>query len=243
MIKFFRKIRQNMIKENKVSKYVLYAIGEIVLVVIGILIAISINNWNEQRIQQHKAAYYLVSIVKDLESNVAFIKTKNTAINNDLKLLEAISHKLTNDATTMDTLIKIATEELDLRANSYTKLNENTYQTLQNTGHIQFIDTWLQEELQQINFIQNDLYETNEFVTNDYSSTILEFLKYFPGNTINKELKQKVYNEFSNAQRISAFSNLIWFKRGMYHSILRRSEILEEKTTKLLDTMEILYSK
>ena len=48
MIKFFRKIRQNMIKENKVSKYLLYAIGEIILVVIGILIALSINNWNEQ---------------------------------------------------------------------------------------------------------------------------------------------------------------------------------------------------
>ncbi len=49
MIKFFRKIRKNMIKENRTSKYLLYAIGEIVLVVIGILIALSINNWNEQR--------------------------------------------------------------------------------------------------------------------------------------------------------------------------------------------------
>ena len=49
MINFFRKIRENMVKENRVSKYILYAIGEIVLVVIGILIALSINNWNEQK--------------------------------------------------------------------------------------------------------------------------------------------------------------------------------------------------
>ncbi len=49
MIKFFRKIRQNMIKENKVSKYLLYAIGEIILVVIGILIALQVNTWNEYR--------------------------------------------------------------------------------------------------------------------------------------------------------------------------------------------------
>ena len=48
MINFFRKIRQNKLTENKFSKYLLYAVGEIVLVVIGILIAISINNWNEQ---------------------------------------------------------------------------------------------------------------------------------------------------------------------------------------------------
>jgi hypothetical protein len=50
MIKFFRKIRQNMIKENKVSRYLLYAIGEILLVVIGILIALQINTWNQNRL-------------------------------------------------------------------------------------------------------------------------------------------------------------------------------------------------
>ena len=49
MIKLFRKIRQNLLMENKTGKYFKYAIGEIVLVVIGILIALSINNWNEQR--------------------------------------------------------------------------------------------------------------------------------------------------------------------------------------------------
>ncbi|EPR74168.1 hypothetical protein ADIWIN_0745 [Winogradskyella psychrotolerans RS-3] len=48
MIKFFRKLRQNMIRENKVNKYLLYAIGEIILVVIGILIALQINNWNQE---------------------------------------------------------------------------------------------------------------------------------------------------------------------------------------------------
>ena len=49
MIKFFRKIRQNLLMENKTGKYLKYAFGEIILVVIGILIALSINNWNEQR--------------------------------------------------------------------------------------------------------------------------------------------------------------------------------------------------
>ena len=57
MIKFFRKIRQKMIKENRASKYILYAVGEIVLVVIGILIALQINDWkqiSENRTEESK---------------------------------------------------------------------------------------------------------------------------------------------------------------------------------------------
>lgn len=49
MINFFKKIRQDLLMENKTGKYLKYAIGEILLVVIGILIALQANNWNEDR--------------------------------------------------------------------------------------------------------------------------------------------------------------------------------------------------
>ncbi|MCW5518178.1 DUF6090 family protein [Muriicola sp. Z0-33] len=65
MIKFFRKIRQRLLTENKFSKYLIYAVGEIVLVVIGILIALSINNWNElkkQRIEE-------IGLLRDLKTD------------------------------------------------------------------------------------------------------------------------------------------------------------------------------
>ena len=67
MIKFFRKIRYNLMSENKTGKYLKYAIGEIVLVVIGILIALSINNWNENRIKTIKETKILNSLLKDLK--------------------------------------------------------------------------------------------------------------------------------------------------------------------------------
>jgi len=66
MIKFFRKIRQNMIRDNKVIKYLLYAIGEIILVVIGILIALSINNSNELKKTRDAEKVYLKEIKSDL---------------------------------------------------------------------------------------------------------------------------------------------------------------------------------
>ncbi len=58
MLKFFRKIRQKLIEEDNIRKYLLYAIGEIILVVIGILIALQVNNWNEKRKANQLASYY-----------------------------------------------------------------------------------------------------------------------------------------------------------------------------------------
>ena len=67
MIKFFRHIRKSLLQQNKTGKYFKYAIGEIVLVVIGILIALSINNWNENKKANTNFKKSLVNVFKDLE--------------------------------------------------------------------------------------------------------------------------------------------------------------------------------
>jgi len=59
MFKIFRKIRQKLLSDNKSIKYLLYAIGEILLVVIGILIALQINNSNDYKKQRQKEIVYL----------------------------------------------------------------------------------------------------------------------------------------------------------------------------------------
>lgn len=69
MIKVFTRFRQNMLAENKFSKYLLYAIGEIVLVVIGILIAVNINNWNEKQKNQTDAQFQLSKLKDNLQSD------------------------------------------------------------------------------------------------------------------------------------------------------------------------------
>ena len=75
MIPFFRKIRKNLADDNKPLKYMRYAIGEIVLVVIGILIALSINNWNETRKDNRQEVVYYCKIKEDLESDKNRIET------------------------------------------------------------------------------------------------------------------------------------------------------------------------
>jgi len=69
MIKFFRNIRKSLLMENKTSKYFKYAIGEIILVVIGILIALQINNWNEYKKERKQETKVLSELLSSLENN------------------------------------------------------------------------------------------------------------------------------------------------------------------------------
>jgi len=70
MFRFFRQLRQRLLTENKISKYLLYALGEILLVVIGILIALQVNNWNEVRLLRTEEKSILKSVKKDLVNTV-----------------------------------------------------------------------------------------------------------------------------------------------------------------------------
>mgnify|MGYP000754820746 CR=1 FL=1 len=67
MIKFFRKIRLNLINEGKTTQYLKYAIGEIVLVVVGILLALQINNWNELKKDKQLEKRYLKNLTEELK--------------------------------------------------------------------------------------------------------------------------------------------------------------------------------
>lgn len=93
MIKFFRKIRENLLGQGKTGKYLKYAVGEIILVVIGILIALQINNWNEntKRLKQEQEIlnnlkqdfeHNRMALLDVLQSNSENIKASITVLNN-----------------------------------------------------------------------------------------------------------------------------------------------------------------
>jgi len=90
MIKFFRRIRQRLLSENKFSKYLFYAFGEIVLVVIGILIALGINNNNNFNKQRKLEQDYLTSLQSEFEINLNKINTALKVNTNRVQTLEKI---------------------------------------------------------------------------------------------------------------------------------------------------------
>ena len=86
MIKFFRKIRLDLMEKNKTGKYLKYAIGEIVLVVIGILLALQINNWNQQRVQNEEEQLALINLKQDFEFNY---RTLDSILTETTKTIES----------------------------------------------------------------------------------------------------------------------------------------------------------
>ncbi|NNC67401.1 MAG: hypothetical protein HKN83_05145, partial [Gammaproteobacteria bacterium] len=109
MIKFFRKIRQKLLSEGKTGKYLKYAIGEIFLVVIGILIALSINNWNQDRLNATTEKKILKEIENDLMETLKDANNDLGAHNEMLSSTFKSIQYLQQNEVHIDTLTKTLT--------------------------------------------------------------------------------------------------------------------------------------
>lgn len=148
MIKLFRKIRYDLMNQNKTAKYFKYAIGEIVLVVIGILFALQINNWNEQRKQNTKEQQILLNLESDFKENLIEYNRVNelckTSYEGNIVLLNLIkSDKPITNPSEVDKLI-------DLIINDFATLDliSGSVDEIINTGSLSIIkDDRLRKQL------------------------------------------------------------------------------------------------
>jgi hypothetical protein len=104
MFKFFRKIRYELLEKNKISKYFKYAIGEIILVVIGILIALQINNWNEGRKEKMAELNILQDIKESISTDIEQLKSRLELTKSDIQSANIILEHIENKLPCHDTL-------------------------------------------------------------------------------------------------------------------------------------------
>ena len=93
MSKFFRHIRKTLLEQNKMGKYFKYAIGEILLVVIGILIALQINNWNDQSKAKKSAQVQLGQLYQNVSDDLTLLRTLNTNVIGNLTSCKKLSEQ------------------------------------------------------------------------------------------------------------------------------------------------------
>ena len=181
MIKFFRKIRQNLLMENKTGKYFKYAIGEIVLVVLGILIALSINNWNENKKDRRNETVFLQGIINDideqrlvLEDQVDAETRRVTAAIEALRIIDNDSIQFKLDS--VYGRIKV----LSIRK-TFSVFNP-TYEELKSTGSLKLIkDDTIKKSI--ILFYQN-LEHINLIITANNSSIDNIYKPYILNNSL-----------------------------------------------------------
>jgi len=147
MIKLFRKIRQDLLSKGKTGKYLKYAIGEIVLVVIGILIALGVNNWNQENKEHRLGEDLLARIHRDLVQDT--INFRNT-INRNKALREDLKGLLVNLYSGVETIgeVQNMSKTWDLMLDQAFSPNDNTYRSMLSSGTIGFIrNPELKEEI------------------------------------------------------------------------------------------------
>jgi hypothetical protein len=210
MINFFRKIRKQLADDNKPLKYMRYAIGEIVLVVIGILIALSINNWNEKqklkKIEIKILKEMKLAINDDIERLNYNIKTYNSV----KRAIEIIIEQLPLETPTSDSLQYAFQQSL---FNNKVLPNTGAYETLKAKGidlisndslRIQIIDVY-EKKYKYFQDSAQNLFLSESFIQ-EYCATLFNNLDYFsnentmvPNNYVALQ-KDTLYNTIINTR-------------------------------------------
>ena len=197
MIKFFRKIRYDLMEKNKTGKYFKYAIGEIVLVVIGILIALQINNWNEGNKHQLRTENLILRLEKQISQNIEQAQKEKENIKSQVEQMTSLMLMIgkplkTFDQSKLDYIMDRSL--LDHRLG----LDLNTLAEAQDNGEIATIK---KDSLRIALYKLSTLYKNIEQRQNIANSDNLNFMQpYFYKNTngrnissnINKNYKEKI---------------------------------------------------
>ena len=195
MIKFFRKIRQNLLMENKTRKYFKYAIGEIVLVVIGILIALQINTWNEQLKKSKLKNEYVASLVNDLTKDTIQLNSRLSLNKQMIKDLALIKDDITNgNIKTIEGFITLFTSIKGGGVRLINTYNTNSFNLLISSGNIDLLNKQLREDIMELNRLQKSQKEITTS-NRDYFFNFMERISMkYPdlNNPFNTEIINKL---------------------------------------------------
>ena len=243
MILFFRKLRQRFLAQNQVTRYLAYALGEIVLVVIGILIALRVNNWNEERQERNQAAKFLMALREDLSRDTLLLrKTLEWGVK-DSTLLGQMRRALSADDVTRDTLVALARYRFNPWTHLGVSFNNNTYVSLQATGALNSIPEDLRNTLQELNTLQLDYTRQCEADENLYLNQTILYGNNYPFNDIghiapDSHLADMIWAAAGFEQLASAFNALIGVKYSNYYAHLPELEHLLAKTREILKRLD-----
>lgn len=252
MIKFFRHIRKSLLGEGKFSKYLLYAIGEIVLVVLGILIALSINNWNETRKDNEALKEYLVKIkfntledIRVLDSLATFRRQASSIC----KKARAVMLDKTEDQN-----LFVMTSAGAAFIDYYFRPNAGGYEALKNSGYFGRINNTrldsllsryygLADEISQNEISYNNFVEGQEsFISTQMDRTLLLAYGFMPQDSINARAtpQEEYFKVFAQYTAIPAYRNVISQCAFQFDIMLAQYDRLTQVGQGIVEEIDVL---
>jgi len=246
MIKFFRRIRQRLLSENKFSKYMLYAIGEIVLVVVGILIAIQLNNRNTAKNKHLKIEDLKYKLVREVSENI------NSVNENEIRKAKIMSNKISElldfigkpdeiyNKKRIDSLLLFSTVDYDLtlNLNTLTEAKANgeifllTNDSLRNAlNHLLKFEKFVQEKIVIINSDNNNFNLPYYYKNMNFRNLMVESQKF---DLEKVEFSRLEENDYVRILTDREFENLVTMR---YNYAIVMLNLFEE----MRDHLELLH--
>jgi len=242
MIKFFRKIREKMLTENKFSKYLLYAIGEIILVVIGILIALSINNWNENRKNTIEEKAILESLYENLNlaktQSESLIAEEDTLKERLIRILRIDSkYSKTDFEKIPDSIFKSAVWDLQSDQPTF-----NAYNNLKNTNKLSLIKSKkINEKFTDLEFHQNKLNDiledrlsVHQIRVDDILEKEINFIPLVKSNIPTINIENEIQNNYKQILDNKRIRNLLGMKLSFTQDVIDRRQNLDDEIRSLI---------
>jgi len=238
MIKLFRKIRQSLLVQGKLVSYFKYALGEIVLVMIGILLALQVNNWNENRKLQNLESDFLEKIHQEFKNNKAQLEFILAIHKQSLKSSEYILDNYKNPQTPKDSLRK----HLKIYKYSYTyNPSKSSIDALVNSGNLSVIKNRdLSNKLIQWDEMVNDFSEEEIYSRNFLDNFIVPFdLEHFKIFSENPDEQYDAFFTLTNEDK-NVFLNIIATKKRLLGQIVNNPQ---SEAAKLLETLDFIIAE
>ena len=248
MINFFRRFRKKLADDNQFMKYSKYAIGEIVLVVIGILIALQINNWNENRKTEIQIKKSLTALKSDLKQDMILIKERLPFINEQFSLNESLRARVANQNATVDTLTQIMRYEFNPNWLVQIPYNSNAYNSLIQTGLIENLSDSLKNGIKNFYNTKSALMNRVEKTTDDYQGKVTSYVNTYTFGVTKihdqgRLIDSLVWHNIDYSHLAATFQGISNFKRILFMETKEELEYSLKNSENLIEHIEYYLSE
>jgi hypothetical protein len=242
MAPFLSKFRKRLIGSKKLSRYLLYALGEILLVMVGILLALQVDTWNEERKDRVITTKNIEALRADLARDTSLIRKTLELAQRDSALLGSIVRKISQPGISLDSLIYLARYEFSPWIFSEVTFNNNTHKSLLSTGELKILPEDLQDKLMELNSLQENYKLGTRADVDIYLQNTIAYSRKYPFNDAghmdpDSRLADLIWDQATLADLGRELNSLIGVKYSSYVASIPALQELHGKTEKVLQDL------